>query len=580
MKKLFLLCFLVIPYWVNAQCEGVDFTYNVGGDSVFTKAYQADSSIVGNYFWYHNDLFLGTGSSVLFAIAPGDVKIDLLFTTNRGDTCSVSKSFYHEGYPLVNCGLQPFTYSIEGQTVSFDFNNLQADTINNSIHWFFGEPGGGSGFYPTHTYSSPGTYTATLLFLGSDSCTVSQNITILPIQQDTSIVSDTLINCGLQPFIYSIDGQTVSFDFNNPQADTINNSIHWFFGELGGGSGFYPTHTYSSPGTYTVTLLFMGRDSCTVSQNITILPIQQDTSVVSDTLGYSVTGIVSPLPRTLLGTEISLYTYGNGTINFFKKAILTDTILFSFSNLPSGSYLVQITPASNSELFHLVEPTFYNGATNWQDAQVVNLNQDVFLSIAFVQSLQSQIPDAYWFSGNDTIVGNIQEVLPGQRALASNGFEHALVTLYNEDGEKLAAMFTNEDGRYQFAGLPAGKYTLRISYPGNAEDKEIEVEIDGDGNTQEFVPDVSLSKDLYVLSSKKKENYNLVLYPNPAKESIRLAGMSGNVKLEVLDLSGRLVDVLIGNAADDFSITNLKSGLYMIRIIQNNEVLVKSLVKE
>ena len=73
------------------------------------------------------------------------------------------------------------------------------------------------------------------------------------------------------------------------------------------------------------------------------------------------------------------------------------------------------------------------------------------------------------------------------------------------------------------------------------------------------------------------------LFPNPAKEivNLELFGNSNAVTVNFFDILGKLVQSSIINnpsAVAELSISNLKSGKYLVRIISNNTSITKTLV--
>ena len=58
---------------------------------------------------------------------------------------------------------------------------------------------------------------------------------------------------------------------------------------------------------------------------------------------------------------------------------------------------------------------------------------------------------------------------------------------------------------------------------------------------------------------------NLKLYPNPAKESIRLLGIEANSQIEIYNSLGELVRVVSASENQEISVRDLASGLYMVR---------------
>jgi uncharacterized protein (TIGR02145 family) len=152
-----------------------------------------------------------------------------------------------------------------GQSVQFTDQSTNNPT---SWSWNFGDGGTSTLQNPSHTYSAAGTYTVTLTTTnsaGSDGETKTGYITVnpsvkIPVAAFTS--SPRTITAG----------QSVQFtdqSTNNPT------SWSWSFGDGGTSTLQNPSHTYSTAGTYTVTLTATnsaGSDGETKTGYITINP--------------------------------------------------------------------------------------------------------------------------------------------------------------------------------------------------------------------------------------------------------------------------------------------------------------------
>ena len=143
-----------------------------------------------------------------------------------------------------------------GPTGSEQTMSFQNITIGEafSYRWDFGDGGTSSSFAPSHTYSSPGIYSVTITATGpdgSDSATHSVRV-------DANTVSAPPLEAG---FIAS-PGPTGSEQTMSFQNITIGEAdfYRWDFGDGTSIEAFAPSHTYSSPGIYSVTITATGPD--------------------------------------------------------------------------------------------------------------------------------------------------------------------------------------------------------------------------------------------------------------------------------------------------------------------------------
>ena len=128
-----------------------------------------------------------------------------------------------------------YTYSGTGLTRFFSLANPNPKF---TYQWLFGDGGSSTSNTPSHTYTSPGSYTVTLV-------TTSECGRIDSAQ-------GTLQICGpSQPAIsYSLSGNTVSF---LAQGNGITD-VYWSFGDGGSSTAQNPTHTYANTGAFVVQL--------------------------------------------------------------------------------------------------------------------------------------------------------------------------------------------------------------------------------------------------------------------------------------------------------------------------------------
>lgn len=136
-----------------------------------------------------------------------------------------------------------FKTSITGLTANFTDRSSNSPT---SWFWSFGEPSSSTNSSdlpnPIHVYSAAGIYKVTLFAVNADGRT-------------TKTETITIVEPPVANFSVSATGLTANFIDTSTKSPT---SWTWVFGDSAANSNTSslqnPTHTYSSPGTYTVTL--------------------------------------------------------------------------------------------------------------------------------------------------------------------------------------------------------------------------------------------------------------------------------------------------------------------------------------
>lgn len=173
--------------------------------------------------------------------------------------------------PVASLPLPPPTanFKIDGPSgyapLSVDFNDLSTDNPT-SWKWSFGDGGTSSSQNPTHVYTTPGKYTVKLTVsnsLGSDTKQMDNVINVTAPPPGPVAGFSASPRNGYAPL-------TVRFYDSSSGGPT---SWTWNFGDGKSASDRNPTHTYTNPGRYTVTLKVkntFGENTRTISEYIIV----------------------------------------------------------------------------------------------------------------------------------------------------------------------------------------------------------------------------------------------------------------------------------------------------------------------
>ena len=236
---------------------------------------------------------------------------------------------------------------------------LDAHFVGNSIlfstdfYWFFGDGDSTSGDSVSHIYDYPGTYTVRLIAIDTNSC----------VHGDSVIAHITIVN----------DSVHANFELNILhdcdsllQVNLVNTSrgaVHYFW-TLGDGTSSTAqdqNHSYTAPGTYTITLIATDSARChpidTITKRVTLLPnVTGDFTVDTACFGQAIqfTNLSNPLLRFVwnFGDSTSsniyspshLYNYA-GT--FMARLIIIDSTTCNVRDTVTHPVQLQFDPVAN-----------------------------------------------------------------------------------------------------------------------------------------------------------------------------------------------------------------------------------------
>lgn len=224
-------------------------------------SFNGSSSTVNNgtFNWDFGDGQTGTGVTTMHRYARGGTFTVTLSVTSDARATSTSSRTINVSTALppttANFNFSPTTPSIN-QDVTFTATATAAgpgfpggggQVQGATYNWDFGDGSTGAGTSTTHRFTRAGTFAVTLRV------TNDSGLTATTTRQVT--VSGTL-PAGSADFVFSPTDPHVGdvVFFNAALSSVTNGSYSWDFGDGTSGSGVAPTHSYSAPRTYAVTL--------------------------------------------------------------------------------------------------------------------------------------------------------------------------------------------------------------------------------------------------------------------------------------------------------------------------------------
>ncbi len=286
-----------------------------------------------------------------------------------------------------------FSYSVNDKTVTFTNQSLNAK----SFYWTFGDGSATPEKSPVKNYSSAGTYTVTLK---------ATNITKSSTYEATISLSNPTPQA---KFSYSTNGLEVSFKNQSTNAQ----SYSWNFGNGKTSTQKDPTITYTSAGTYSVSLVASNGDKTdTYKQNVTVSEKQPVASFSYKT--------EHPLKVVLTNNSSNatsyLWNFGDGTTSTEKspthryngKGVYKIT-LTAKNNSKSNTYSTNVTIEEPTKCYLsgyvISKVPKQNEYYQIRFTDQYTLKPDNFGTTAWTLLSNANLPQTYTFSSPKQVTG-------------------------------------------------------------------------------------------------------------------------------------------------------------------------------
>lgn len=420
------------------------------------------------------------------------------------------------------------------ENVSISFSSagsIDSDGSIVSYSWNFGDGGTSSSANPTHAYSVAGTYTATLTVTDDDGATGTDQATVTI----TAAPVNTPPTANANGPYSGYEGVAINFSSaGSSDADGIITNYSWNFGDGGTSTSANPSHTYTTAGTYTVTLTVMDDDGATDSDqaSVTVEVIQGGGTVTLESTDFeSGWGIWIDG-----GRDCAMYTSTARSYSGANSVNIQDNSGTGSSTYTNEDFDVTGYTSINIEFYFYS----YSMETN-EDFWVQYYDGSTWRTVAsYAQGVD--------FNNNTFYVANV----------------------------------TISSSNYNFPSNAEFRFMCDAS--GNADDIYLDdITIVATDGSAKMASSNSITP-LYSLRTSSEELVieDFVIYPNPANSEINInIPVEDGSSAHIFNITGALVkEVQLINDITTVNIEDLAPGLYMVTVNNGDEVLNQKFLKK
>ncbi|MBN2610106.1 MAG: gliding motility-associated C-terminal domain-containing protein [Bacteroidales bacterium] len=234
------------------------------------------------------------------------------------------------------------TQGCDSLTVNYTFTSTATDDSIDYIIWDLYKPGGYDTTYSvseilTAKYDIPSSYPVVVYINNANDPEVASKFNYIRIHRTVTADFNLKDTAEIDPYAYSFEHLDQPFDVTATYAYT------WNFGDGNTGAGRDIIHTYSSPGSYNVSLNVTDDFGCTDTrlQTINVLPQAGVPDIVAsvtegcDSLKVKFS-LINVNPDTIAPI---LWDFGNTTSS---NIIDPDTVVYRAGNTPTVNYTVRV----------------------------------------------------------------------------------------------------------------------------------------------------------------------------------------------------------------------------------------------
>jgi gliding motility-associated-like protein len=241
----------------------------------FNSTSVPNAGVISTYQWSVNSISIGTSQNATYSPpATGTYNIQLIVITDKGCRDTLVQSMVINPRPFADFTLP--NVCLPSGTAQFTSLSTISDGSLLTYTWTFGDGGNATVQNPIHNYVTAGPFSVHLTVVSDKGCI-----------KDTTKVLNTVFAQPVAVINSPADvcfGSAASFTDASTAAGSTVTQWQWNFGDGNQSALQNPSHTYTTPGNYTVSLIITSAAGCVsarVTRNVVVNPPPTATFSVS-----------------------------------------------------------------------------------------------------------------------------------------------------------------------------------------------------------------------------------------------------------------------------------------------------------
>ena len=323
-------------------------------------------------------------------------------------------------------------------------------------------------------------------------------------------------------------------------------------------------------GSYQIFVTSTDSQGLTTQTSFWFVNTTAGTSVVSGSVSSNAGAVAD-------GVEVVLLKIGtNNQTTVIEKKVLNGSSSFTFSGLPSGTYLLNAVVTDVVKHPDLLN-TYYNGSSSVFTAQRIEIGTQNNTGIQLLMLPKAPMISSGSISG--IVTRKVGPETPDNTQVGQLAPDVDVVL--KQDGKIVANTLTNLDGEYSFGLLPEGTYYVEVEQLGFVLDVVKKITISANSLNAEEVNFTIWTTGTITKVDDLATSMEISMYPNPTSGQLNIVSSNyGPVTITVFNASGKETfrKNYISGEVIKINLSDNVSGFYFVKLEGEKETVIRKII--